>query len=151
MRNYYFIILGFIIVSTISCEKTEEVPAITINDFVGSWKATSSVITNNSNSEDEIDIIANGGEVRFTMLNGGGVRTWIIFGSFSDEWDSQAELTSDIILTLTPVDTSRDVSTFEFVLEHDTLILTNHNDSFDFTLSDASEVPATSVTTFIRN
>jgi len=98
------------------------VPAITISDFVGSWKAASSVFTKNSNSDDIVDIIANGGEIRFTMLNGGGVRTWITFAAFSDEWDSQAELTSDIILTLTPVETSRDVSAFEFVLENDNLI-----------------------------
>ena len=152
MKIYNLIFLGLIVASVISCDKNsvEPEPAITINNFVGSWNATSYVLTNNSNSSEVIDLIANGGELRFTMLDGGGVRTWITVGSFSDEWDSQAKLTNSSTLVLTPVEAARGVNTFEFVLENNTLDLTNYNDSFDFTLTGATEVPATSVMIFVR-
>ena len=152
MKIYNLIFLGLIVASVISCDKNsvEPEPAITINNFVGSWNATSYVLTNNSNSSEVIDLIANGGELRFTMLDGGGVRTWITVGSFSDEWDSQAKLTNSSTLVLTPVEAARGVNTFEFVLENNTLELTNYTDSFDFTLTGATEVPATSVVIFVR-
>ena len=152
MKIYNLIFLGLIVASVISCDKNsvEPEPAVTINDIVGSWNATSYVLTNNSNSSEVIDLIANGGELRFTMLDGGGVRTWITVGSFSDEWDSQAKLTNSSTLVLTPVEAARGVNTFEFVLENNTLDLTNYNDSFDFTLTGATEVPATSVVIFVR-
>ncbi len=153
MKIYNLILLGLIVVSAISCDKkaVEPEPDITINDFVGSWKAISHVLTNNSNSNEVIDLIANGGELRFTMLEHGGVRTWFIFDSFSDEWDSQTVLTNSNTIIVTPVEVDRGVNTFEFVLENNTLELTNDNVSFDFTLTGASEVPATSVTMYLRN
>ena len=152
MKIYNLIFLGLIVASVISCDKNsvEPEPAVTINDIVGSWNATSYVLTNNSNSSEIFDLIANGGDLDFTMLKGGGVRTWISIGSFSDEWDSQAKLTNSSTLVMTPVETARGVNTFEFVLENNTLELTNYNDSFDFTLTGATEVPATSVVIFVR-
>ncbi len=153
MKIYNLIFLGLIVVSAIGCDKNavEPEPAITINDFVGSWKATSHVLTNNSNSNEVIDLIANGGELRFTMLENGGVRTWFTFDLFSDEWDSQTVLTNSNTIIVTPVEVDRGVNTFAFVLENNTLELTNDNVSFDFTLTGASEVPATSVTMYLRN
>ena len=153
MKIYNLLFLGLIVASVISCDNNSVEPeaGITINDFVGSWKATSVVLTNNSNSSEVIDLISNGGELRFTMLEGGGVRTWLTIDSFSDEWDSQAKLTNSSTIVLTPVEAARGVSTFGFVLENNTLQLTNSNDSFDFTLTGATEVPATSVVMFVKN
>lgn len=151
MRNSIHLFLGLIITSAISCNKTEEEPAITINDLAGSWIATSSTFTNNSDANQVVDIISLGGELRFTMLQDGGVRTWITLGTFSDEWDSQAVISNGNSLTLTPVEAERGVNTFEFLLDNNTLELTNFDDSFDFTLTGANEVAATSVSLFEPN
>lgn len=151
MKILSYLSLGLIIAFVLSCDKEEEAPAITIDDLVGSWKASSTVFTNNSNPAQVIDLISLGGELRFTMLDNGGVRTWFSIDTISDEWDSQAVITNSNILTLTPVETDRGTNTYDFVLDNNTLELTNNNDSFDFTLSGASEVPATSVTIFNRN
>lgn len=151
MKIFSHLSLGLIIAFLLSCDKEEEAPAITIDDLVGSWKASSTVFTNNSNPAQFIDLIALGGELRFTMLDNGGVRTWLSIDTISDEWDSQAVITNGNTLTLTPVETDRGTNTYDFVLDNNTLELTNKNDSFDFTLSGASEVPATSVTIFNRN
>lgn len=151
MKILNLIFLAFIVTSVISCDKTGEVPEITIDEFVGSWKATSAVFTNKANSSEEIDLISLGGELSFTMLEGGGVRTWFTIDSISDEWDSQAVLSGTNTLVLTPIEAERGVNTYEFVYEDNTLTLTNNDDSIDFTLSDAGELPATSVTIFMRN
>lgn len=151
MKFLNLIFFGLMAASLISCDKTEEEPAITIDDFVGSWKATSSVFTNKADTNEVIDLIALGGELRFTMLKGGGVRTWFTLDSFSDEWDSQAVLSTDNTLTLTPAEAERGVITYEFVLDNNTLQLTNFNASIDFTLSGANESQAISVTIFEYN
>jgi hypothetical protein len=82
----------------ISCDKKEDEPAVTIQDIVGSWKATSSVFTNNTDPSEMVDLIAIGGELRFTMLNDGGVRTWFELDAISDEWDSQAVITNNTMI-----------------------------------------------------
>ena len=154
MKIINLIFLGLIVVVSISCDDKNAVepePAITINDFVGSWNATSYVLTNTSNTDEVFDLIANGGELRFTMLEGGKVRTWLTFGSFSDEWDSQADLKNSNTVIVTPVEADRRVDTLEFVLENNSLKLINNNDSFDFSLSGSTEVPAISVTMLVRN
>ena len=153
MKIYNLIFLGLIVASTISCSKKAVEPekTITIDNFIGTWNATSFVFTNNSNSNEVIDLIEIGGELRFTMLENGRVRTWFTLGSFSDEWDSQAVLKNSDTLILTPAEEARDVDTFDFVLKNNTLELTNHDGSFDFTLTGAPEIPATSVTMFVHN
>lgn len=151
MKVFNFIFLGLIAFSVLSCDKEEEEPTVTIADLAGSWKATSSVFTNKADANDEIDLISIGAELRFTMLENGGVRTWFTLDTLSDEWDSQAVLKNGSTLTLTPAEIERGISTFEFVLDENTLELTNEDTSFDFTLSGAEEVPATSVSVFERN
>jgi hypothetical protein len=151
MKNLKLVLLGLIFAGVISCEKEEETPSITLDDFVGTWNATSSVFTNTSNASETVDLITLGGELRFTMLEGGGVRTWFTLDTISDEWDAQAELTNSNTLTLTPVEMERGVNTYEFDLDDNRLTLTDKSTSFDFTLSDSPEVSATSVTTFVRN
>lgn len=125
-------------------------PNVTISDFEGNWTATSHIHTNNSNPAQTLDIIAMGGEIRFTTLPGGGTRTWVVFGTFSDEWDAQGTLNGNKI-TMKPVESTRPskIYTFEFV--GDTLILTNTKDEFDFTLSGATPVSTTTVSTFVRH
>ena len=152
MKSTKVLFLGFIIFIALSCDKKseDEDPSISLSDFVGSWSATSSVYTNKANSSQVIDIIALGGELRFTLLENGGLRTWVTVGTYSDEWDSQAVVSGNTI-TLTPAELERGVTTFTYELEGNSLKLTNSNSSFDFTLSGADMVPATSVSTFIRS
>jgi len=150
MKKLSYLVLLFAVLFTYSCSDNDddspEDTGITINDLVGSWNATSMKFTNNSNAAEQFDFIAAGGELRFTMLTGGGVRTWVDIADFSDEWDSQATLTDNSTLVLTPVEASRETITFKFTLSGNTLTLTNSEDSFDFTLSGENEVSATSVT-----
>lgn len=60
-------------------------PAITVSNLVGSWNSISTLLTNNSNASEEMDVIEQGAELRFTVLDGGATRTWFTFGTFSDE------------------------------------------------------------------
>ena len=150
MKNLKLALLLLLTVFSLSCNGDDDddpkTGGITMDDLVGSWKATSMKFTNNSNAAEQFDFIAAGGELRFTMLTGGGVRTWVEIADFSDEWDSQATLQSGNTLILTPAESSREVITFKFTLVGTTLTLTNSEDSFDFTLSGENEVSATSVT-----
>lgn len=124
---------------------------LTIEAFVGSWRATSEVFTNNANAGETFDLLAAGGENRFTMLTGGGTRIWFDLGDFHDEWDSQLTLNSPTMLTSDPVEASRPVEEFTFVLSGNTLTLTNINAVFDFTLTGALGVPATMVAVFTKS
>lgn len=128
---------------------TTEPDGVTLDDFTGSWTATSVVHTNNANSSEQFDIIANGGETRVTVLAGGKARTWVEFGTFMDEWDAQLSVSGNT-LTSTPAEAVRGVRTFTFALVGNTLTLTDANASFDFTLSGATEVSATEVTILTR-
>ena len=94
-------------------------------------------------------LIAAGGENRVTVLTGGGARTWIEFGTFSDEWDAQLSI-SGTILTSNPVEASRIVRTWKFTLNGEILELTDANATFDFTLSGAAGVSVTEKVVFVR-
>lgn len=123
----------------------------TIADLVGQWTATSFVFTNNADPSQTFDWIAAGGDNRFTMLTGGKVRTWIDLDTFHDEWDALVTMNSSAMtLTSTPAESTRPVRVYAFSLDGTTLTLTNKNDTFDFTLSGAAGVPATSVTVFTK-
>jgi hypothetical protein len=124
--------------------------SITVDDFVGSWTVSSLVFTNNANASEQFDIIAEGGEVRFTVLTGGGVRTWFTFADVDDEWDAQMSI-SGTTMTLVPAEATRDTGVWEFTLVGSTVVLTDAASSFDFTLQDAAEVAATEVVTATRN
>ena len=125
-----------------------EPEVVTIADLVGSWTASSVLHTDKANPTQLFDIVAAGGETRTTVLEGGGARTWVTLGTFSDEWDAQLTI-NGTTLTSTPVEASRGVQTNTFTLVGNTLTLTNDNASFDFTLSGAAEVPTTQVTVFV--
>ena len=126
-----------------------EVDGITVNDLVGGWTASSVLFTNITNPAEQFDLVANGGETRVTVLTGGGARTWVEFGTFSDEWDAQLSISGNT-LTSSPVEASRGVRHATFTLVGNTLTLTYANSSFDFTLLDGPEVAATEVVVFVR-
>ena len=141
-------LLGFLS----ACDKDDSMEpsnAIKMTDLEGSWIATSVVHTNNANAAQTLDLVALGAELRITILAGGGARTWIDFGSFQDEWDSQLSISGDLV-TSTPVESTRPVNVFKTEFIGDAIMLTNVNDSLDFTLSSMPPVSSTSVSLFIR-
>ena len=122
---------------------------ITMADLVGSWKASSALFTNQANASERFDIVAVGGELRATILDGGRARTWIDVGPLSDEWDAQLTLNGNE-LTATPAEASRPTRHYTVELSGNQLTLTSNDASFDFTLSGAPGVPATEVDVFVR-
>ena len=107
------------------------------------------VFTSNTDANETFDLIAAGGEHRFTMLSGGRTRTWVDLGDFSDEWDSLVTLNSaGDLLTSTPVEASRPTVEFAFTLDGNTLTMTTTETSFDFTLTGAEETSATLVVVY---
>lgn len=155
MKTLKKILICSMVIFAFSCsddddETMQPDTSLKLSELVGSWKATSSVHTNNSDSSESYDIIANGGEVRFTMLNGGKTRTWVDFGEYQDEWDAQATLIGTT-LTMTPAESNRAITVFKIEKEGSRITLTNKNDRFDFSLTGSSEVSTTAVTVFVRN
>ena len=154
MKYLNYLCLSLLIVTTYGCsdDNPDLTPQVTIANFEGSWKASSAIFTNNSNPSESLEFIGAGGEIRYTMLTGGNTRSWIEFQSDPvDEWDAVVTLGNNNTLISNPVETTRPVQTATFVLGNNTITLTNNNASFDFTLSGAAEVPATSVIIFVSN
>jgi len=125
-------------------------PAPTLNDFVGSWKASSVKYTNQADPTQTFDLVAAGGEVRFTMLTGGGTRTWVELGTFSDEWDAQVSV-SGATVTSVPVESTRPTVVSTYTMVGGLLTLTDMSATFDFSLSGAPGVAATQVSVFARD
>lgn len=123
---------------------------ITLGDLVGSWIATSDTHTNSADPTETFDMIAAGGEVRVTVLASGGVRTWVDFGTFSDEWDSAVTLSGNS-LTSDPVEVGRPTVVWTVTLVNDVLTLTRPDGEWDFTLTGAPPVSTTEVVVFVRN
>lgn len=144
-------LLSFLTLVTACGDSTpaEVTDGVTIADLVGSWTASSHTFTNNANSTESFDIVANGGETRTTVLSHGGARTWFDFGTVSDEWDAQLAVSGNTI-TSTPVETTRETRVWTFTLEGTVLTLTDETSSFDFTLSAGAEVSATEVVVFVK-
>ncbi len=151
MKNLKLVLIAFIAVFTISCDKNDDTPGITVDAFTGSWEAISATYTNHADPAQEIEIISKGADINFTILDGGKVRTWVTFGTFHDEWDAVVIMTNQTNLVSTPVETSRGIKMLTFELENDILTLINQADQFDFTLMGEPEVPATSVIVLARN
>jgi hypothetical protein len=143
-RSRLVLALTAVLATGCSDDGGTDVDTITIDDFVGSWSASSQVFPSHGDPNETFDLIANGGETRMTVLSHGGARTWVEFGTFADEWDAQLMVDGNM-LTSTPVEASRPVRHFSFVHDGDTVTLTNTDDAFDFTLSGADPVPATMV------
>lgn len=123
---------------------------LTIADLVGSWRASSFVITNKADATEKYDVVASGGELRSTILSHGGARTWLdIAAIFSDEWDAQLTI-SGTQLTSTPVEQSRPTRRYTAALTGNQLTLTSTDGTFDFTLSGASPVPVAEVIVFLK-
>jgi hypothetical protein len=136
--------------SACGSDSTTEPDAVTIADLVGTWKATSVLFTNQANPAQQFDIVVAGGELRSTVLNHGGARTWIEFGDFSDEWDAQLSV-SGSQLTSTPVEVTRPTRRYTIEMDGNRLTMTSSDASFDFTLTGATAVPATEVIVYVRH
>lgn len=135
-RSGLFLALTVMVAASCGSDGGTEPEGITIADLVGSWTATSQTFTNNSNSSETFDFIANGGETRMTVLAGGNARTWVDIDTYSDEWDAQLTLNGNT-LTSTPVEASRPVRVYTITLNGSTLSVTNTSDAFDFPPEDA--------------
>jgi hypothetical protein len=153
MKLSNLILLSLLVTLSLSCSKEDDIvvdDAITLSDLVGSWIAISSVHTNNSNPDEKFELIANGGEIRYTMLEDGRVRNWVDFESFKDEWDALATISNNIVTTV-PAESSRGVQKYTLEKNGETITWTNKNNTFDFTLKGGTPVSATSVTVFKPN
>ncbi len=143
--------LLFIATLLVGCSDDPAEPnGLTLADLVGSWIATSDTHTNNANAAETFDIVANGGQVRTTVLATGSARTWVEFGTFMDEWDSALSLNGNT-LTSDPVEAGRPTRTWTISLVDDVVTMTDANAEFDFTLMDAPPVSTTEVVVFVRN
>jgi len=144
-------LIAFVAVSSAGCgdSSTTEPEGLTIADLVGSWKASSVLLTSQANSSQQFDIITAGGELRVTVLDGGRTRMWLDLGSFSDEWDSLLTLDGNA-LTMTPAETSRPTRHYTIDMSADRLTMTSSDASFDFTLSGGTGVAATEKTVLVR-
>jgi hypothetical protein len=148
-RTLSLMALAAILSAGCSKDSTTAPEGITIADLVGSWTASSVVFTSQANSSQKFDIVAAGGELRATVLDGGRTRMWLDVGSFSDEWDSLLTLDGNT-LTMTPAETSRPTRHYTIDVSADRLTMTSSDASFDFTLSGASGVAATEKTVLVR-
>ncbi|MEJ2206048.1 MAG: hypothetical protein P8170_18285 [Gemmatimonadota bacterium] len=106
-------------------------------------------ISAQANPAQQFDIVTAGGELRTTVLDGGGARTWLTLGDFNDEWDAALTL-SGTTLTSTPVEASRPVRHYALALEGSLMTLTSNDATWDFTLSGAEGVAANQVIVFVR-
>jgi hypothetical protein len=147
--SLFLLALTTVLVAGCGGDDPVEPDVVTIADLVGSWTASSVLHTDKANPAQSFDIVASGGETRTTVLQGGGARTWVTLGTFSDEWDAQLAMNGNT-LTSTPAEASRGVRSYTFALVGNILTLTTDNASFDFTLSEAAGVPTTEVTVFVR-
>ena len=146
-------VIALLVVFASGCSDStvaEPESGVTIADLVGSWKASSVLFTNKANTSQQFDIIAAGGELRVTVLNHGGARTWLDIGPVSDEWDAQLTVSGNQI-TSVPVESTRPTRHFTVELDGNRLTLTSSDATFDFTLSNGIELPATEVTVLVRN
>lgn len=150
LRRFAPVLVFTVLLAACGEDAPTQPDVVTIDDFVGSWTATSLVYTNNADAGETFDLVAAGGEARFTMLDGGGTRTWIELGTFSDEWDSAASLQGDNIV-MDPVEVGRETRVWAYTLVNGVLTVTDTDSEFDFTLSDAPPVSATEVVVFVRN
>jgi hypothetical protein len=140
----------FILLSGCGGDSPTDTDGLTLDDLVGSWIATSDLHTNKANSSETFDVVAEGGEVRITMLPGGNTRTWVELGTFMDEWDSAVTLSGNT-LTVDPVEAGRPTRVWETALVSGVLTLTSDDGEFDFTLTGATPVSTTEVLVMVPN
>lgn len=154
MKLFNLLLLGFFVAISLGCSKDNEMinddNVISISDLTGNWIAISSVHTNNSNAGEKFELVANGAEIRYTMLDDGRTRTWVDFGPLKDEWDALATVSNNI-LTAVPAESTRGVQNYTLEKNGEMITWTNKNDKFDFTLKGETPVSATSVTVFKPN
>lgn len=133
--------LALILTACDSSSSDDATGEVTVADFVGTWKASSLTFASTTTSQ-AADLVALGGETRFTVLASGGVRTWVVLGDFSDEWDSTFSINGNQV-TATPVESSRPTTVWTFQLNGSVLTMSRNNSEFDFTLSGQAPTAAT--------
>jgi hypothetical protein len=136
-------------------DQTQNTPSITMSDLVGTWKASSAVFTNQANTSQQYDVVAEGGEVRTVILNDPArSRTWVQLDTavdVFDQWDSGLALNvTGTELTVTPVETTRPTRHYTLKLVGDTLTLTSSDGAFDFSLTGAPGVAVKEVDVLIK-
>jgi len=151
MRRIRYLSLLVLTIFLVSCDSSSsgEDDAVTLQDLVGSWKATSHVFTNASNPSQSVDVVGLGEELDITVLSNGGVRTWLTVGEVSDEWDASISISGNT-LTSTPAEASREGGEYSVSVNGDTFTLTDNSSQFDFTLSGQTPVAAKEVIQFTR-
>jgi len=139
--------------SSPTATQDQNTPSITMSDLVGTWKASSAAFTNQANTSQQYDVVAEGGEVRTVILNDPArSRTWVQMDTavdVFDQWDSGLAL-NGTDLTVTPVETTRSTRHYTVKLVGDTLTLTSSDGTFDFSLTGASGVAANEVDVLIK-
>jgi len=123
-------------------------PDLTIDDLVGTWTATAHVFSDNADATRRFDTIANGGETRITVLEGGRARTWVTIGDVVDEFDSLLRIDGGTLIS-TPAEAGRPIRTWVVTVDGDTVTLTDARASFDFDGS-GEGVPATETIVLAR-
>lgn len=149
VRTLAFAVFLAAFTSACGSDSSTEPEGLTVADLVGSWKASSALFTNQSNSSQQFDLVAAGGEVRTTVLDQGRARTWVDLGDFSDEYDAQLTLNGNQ-LTATPAESSRPTRHYTIELTGNRLTMTSSDARFDFSLTGAAAVPATEVVVFVK-
>jgi hypothetical protein len=134
-------------------DQNQNTSGITMADLVGTWKASSAVFTNQANTSQQYDVVAEGGEVRTVILNDPArSRTWVQLDTavdVFDQWDSGLTL-NGTELTVTPVETTRPTRHYTLKLVGDTLTLTSSDGAFDFSLTGAPGVAVNEVDVLIK-
>ena len=118
----------------------------TINALAGTWNATSLVFTNNANSSETFDLIADGGSFSITFTAAGGFSGSSTFEGDTDTFSGTFEVQgSNLIISETG---ESGPETIAFTLSGNTLTLTL-DDEFDFD-DDGFDEPATLTITLQR-
>ena len=119
----------------------------TINALAGTWNATSLVFTNNANSSETFDLIADGGSFSITFTAAGGFSGSSTFEGDTDTFSGTFEVQgSNLIISETG---ESGPETIAFTRSGNTLTLTL-DDEFDFD-DDGFDEPATLVIVLQRS
>ena len=149
-RFPFYAVLACLVLVLSACDSdSSNDDSVTVEDFNGTWQATSHVFRNNANTAQSFDIIAVGGETRITVLTGGRARIWVSLADFSDEWDAGLSISGNT-LTMDPAEAGRPTEQWTFSLNGSVLSMTRIDSEFDFTLQGGSEVSATQSITLVK-
>ena len=132
----------------VACGDSNAPDPLTLENLVGSWRATQFLFTQQSDPSTFFDLIQNSGTVTITIsANGTYVGQQSAFGS--TETSSGTITVSSRFVTLTDDDEPGDPTQFAATLTGNTLTLTSSDFTFDFDFN-GTEEPATLTAVFQR-